>query len=115
MDTNSLGQSRPYGTMQTTVHKLCLDSLEWKYAQSSAPTTQQAASYRKIRDHASAPIDSYGPVTQSLWIASSVQWFVYWYKYNTEKMPKNLTSIFEGIPTRIYGNSFNSTRSPEFD
>ena len=61
----------------------------WKYSSvftdSSAPSTQEAANYRKLR----------GP------------------KYN-ENCQRILTCIFEGITTLIYGITFNLTCSPQW-
>ena len=53
--------------------------------QSSAPSTQHAANYRKLRGQ----------------------------KYN-ENRQKKLTYIFEGLTTRIYGITFNLTCSPQY-
>ena len=70
-----------YGTLLTTMLKQCLESTP----QSSAPSTQQAANYRKLRGQ----------------------------KYN-ENRQRILTCIFEGITTRLYGITFNLTCSPQY-
>ena len=59
-------------------------SLDKNTAQSSAPSMQQAANYRKLRGQ----------------------------KYN-ENHQRILTCIFEGITTRLYGITFNLTCSPQ--
>ena len=60
-------------------------SLDENTPQSSAPSTQQAANYRKLRGK----------------------------KYN-ENRQRILTCIFEGITTRLYGITFNLTCSPQY-
>ena len=91
MVTNSLGQCGPdllqflWNLADHYAQTMFGFSLDENTTQSSTPSTQQAANYRKLRGQ----------------------------KYN-ENRQRILTCIFEGITTRLYGITFNLTCSPQY-
>ena len=75
-----------FAPMVTNIAQTMLGiSLDENTPQSSAPSTQQAANYRKLRG-----------------------------KIYIENRQKISTCIFEGITTRLYGITFNLTCSPQY-